>query len=135
MNLLLIASRTRRWTPWNYFRIVVNFLVGIGFCLVSLIQLDEDEAWAFQSSPMVLPTILIAFFCVLVLNHLPHPPPVLFKKKNAKEEIPAGDGWVSSWDVVGHLGHRSRGLHEKVEPGVTTNQAEGYKARSQSGVV
>jgi hypothetical protein len=141
MNLLLIVSRTKRWTAWNYARVAINFLVGIGFCLVALIQLNDDQAAQFQGTPWVLPTILIAFFAILVLNHLPHPPPIFFKRKDGpaeerhEQQVPNDDnGRASSWDVVGHLGYRSRKLHEKVEPGVTTTQTEGFEiARPQNG--
>jgi hypothetical protein len=134
MNLLLIASRTKRWTPWNYTRAALNFLFGIGFCLVSLIQLNDEHAADFQSSPWVLPTLLIAFFTVLVLNHLPHPPPVFFKRKNASEQKLVAEGRANSWDVIGHLGYRNRRDHDKVDPVVSTSPAQGagYEARPQS---
>ncbi|KAH8912512.1 hypothetical protein BR93DRAFT_933503 [Coniochaeta sp. PMI_546] len=134
MNLLLIASRTKRWTPWNYTRAALNFLFGVGFCLVSLIQFNDQHAWEFQSSPWVLPTLLIAFFTVLVLNHLPHPPPVFFKRVDAAERKPVAGGRTSSWDVVGHLGYRNRRDHDKVDSAVSTSPAQGtgYEARPPS---
>lgn len=134
MNLLLIASRTKRWTAWNYTRAALNFLFGLGFCLVSLIQLNDDRAWAFQSSPWVLPTLLIAFSTVLLLNHLPHPPPVFFRRRDDAAKTAAQQGRTSSWDVVGHLGYRSRRDHDKMDVAVSTSPARGtgYEARSQS---
>jgi hypothetical protein len=133
MNLLLIASRTKRWTPWNYARATLNFLFGIGFCLLPLIQLNDGQAWAFQSSPWVLPTLLVAFFTVLVLNHLPHPSPVIFKQKHAAEHEGVTAGHTNSWDVVGQLGYRNRHYHEKADPTVSLIPAQGtgYEARPQ----
>jgi hypothetical protein len=131
MNLLLIASRTKRWTPWNYTRAAFNFLFGIGLCLVSLIQLNAERAWDFQNSPWVLPTLLIAFFTVLVVNHLPRPPPIFFRKRDAAGPEPAVGGHTSSWDAVGHLGYRSRRAHDKSDSVVYANPAQGtgYEAR------
>ena len=124
MNLLLIASRTKRWTPWNYTRTALNFLFGIGFCLVSLIQLNDDNAWAFQNSPWVLPSIFITFFTVLILNDLPHPP-----KKHP-------DGRMNSRDAVRGMGHRSGGDHDKTDPAVSTIPAQGTgnETRPHSGM-
>ncbi|KAB5536050.1 hypothetical protein GE09DRAFT_971537 [Coniochaeta sp. 2T2.1] len=138
MTLLLIASRTKRWTAWNYTRAALNFLFGIGLCLLSLIQLNVEHADAFRSSPWVLPTLLLVFFTVLVINHLPRPPPAFFGKKKKKkhaggqrESGVGADGRSNSWDVVGHLGYRSRRAHEKIDPAVSSVPAQGagYESR------
>lgn len=114
----------------NYVRVALNFLIGIGLCLVSLIQLNDDRAAAFQSTPMVLPTIMIVFFVVLIINHLPKDLPVFFNKKGTElggEKDAHAGGRTGSWGVIGHLGYRSRSAHEKTEPGVTAHPAEsGY---------
>ena len=142
MTLLLIASRTKRWTAWNYGRVATNFLIGIGLCLLSLIQLNDEHATAFRQSPWVLPTLLIVFFIVLVINHLPQPPAAFFGKKKKKEqdgsanqaELVAG-GRSNSWDVIGHLGYRSRRAHDKMDPAVSSVPAQGagYESRPHTG--
>ena len=81
MNLLFIISRMKRWSPFNIFRAVLNFLIGLGLALVSLIQLNDDDASQYQSTPWILPTLCLTFFVVLVINHLPKPPPLFFKRK------------------------------------------------------
>jgi hypothetical protein len=112
MNLLLIASRTKRWAPWNYARIALNFLFGLCFCLVSLIQFSEANSWALQNSPWVLPTILIALFTVLVVNHLPHRAPFFFQR-GRKQPLRERRLWSlvrkagRSWEIWGTGGGAS----------------------------
>lgn len=88
MNLLFIVSRMKRWTVFNIFRAVLNFLIGLGLALVSLISLNRHDASQFQSTPWILPTLCLTFFFILVVNHLPKPPPFLSRRKrqNSKAE-------------------------------------------------
>ncbi|KAH8881009.1 hypothetical protein GQ53DRAFT_520559 [Thozetella sp. PMI_491] len=81
MNLLYVVSRTKRFTPFNYFRTTLNTLFAVGLCLVSLVNNNDDRAEAYESSPWMLPTICLVFFIVLIVNHLPHPPPIFFRRR------------------------------------------------------
>ena len=100
MNILFIISRTRNWTPYNYVRKGINFTVGIGLCLMSLMTLNEEMAANFGTTPWPLPTLLLAFFFILILNHLPHPPPLLFAKKRQRRNAEA-------WEGVREMGFRN----------------------------
>ena len=82
MNLLFIISRMKRWTAFNIFRAVLIFLIGLGLALVSLISLNDHDASQFQSTPWILPTLCLTFFFILVVNHLPKPPPLFFRKRS-----------------------------------------------------
>ncbi len=81
MNFLYIVSRMKRWTFFNIFRAVVNFLIGLGLALISLFNVvgDEDSGLRFQGSPWVLPTICLTYLAVLIFNHLPLPGSALYR--------------------------------------------------------
>ncbi|KAK0714478.1 hypothetical protein B0H67DRAFT_489085 [Lasiosphaeris hirsuta] len=102
MNTLFIVSRTRGWTPFNYLRKAVNYAVGLGLCLVSLVSLNDEHAAAFEGTPWPLPTLCLTFFAVLILNHLPQPPPIFFRKRGTEEAPEVG------WDVVKEMGFRGK---------------------------
>lgn len=132
MNVLFIFSRTRKWSIFNYFRVGTNFLVGLTLCLVALVSLNKEEAWRFTDTPWVLPTICLAFFFVLVLNHLPKKTPLFFRgrPKEGTAPVELENGRTQSWEVVGHLGDRRRKDHERfgtlgvpTEPGYETERA------------
>jgi hypothetical protein len=82
MNLLFVISRTERWRPWNIVRAIITFALGIGLALVALVSTNIVTAEAYELSPWLLPSICLVYFTVLVLNHLPHPPPLFFKRKS-----------------------------------------------------
>ncbi|KAK5653641.1 hypothetical protein OQA88_8671 [Cercophora sp. LCS_1] len=101
MNTLFILGHPQRWTPFNIARKTFNYLIGLGMCLVPLIGLREfdpenEESYVnFESTPWPLPTILLTLFVVLIINHLPAPPPIFFsggKKTAAKDEYEAVTG-------------------------------------------
>jgi len=95
MNVLYIVSRTSRWGFFNYLRVSINFLIGIGLALMPLIYLNPDYANAFEGTPWILPTLCLTFFFILIFNHLPHPPPWFFnrrKERTARE----GSGLLST---------------------------------------
>ncbi|KAK4221408.1 hypothetical protein QBC38DRAFT_550029 [Podospora fimiseda] len=101
LNLLYILSRTRGWTPFNYVRKTINFLLGLGLCLLPLIGLNPEKAREFKETPWPLPTICLVFFFILVLNHLPQPPPLFFEKDNQ------GPTKRPTWEIIQTLGFRN----------------------------
>ncbi|KAK4639885.1 hypothetical protein QC761_700940 [Podospora bellae-mahoneyi] len=84
MNLLYIVSRNGGWTPFNYVRKGLNFLIGVGLCLVTLITLNTEQVLQLWGTPWPLPILVITLFVVLILNHLPQPPPIFFNGANTK---------------------------------------------------
>ncbi|KAK3994422.1 hypothetical protein QBC44DRAFT_357302 [Cladorrhinum sp. PSN332] len=109
LNCLFILSRTRGWTPFNYVRKGINFILGLGLCLVPLVGLNPDKAREFNQTPWPLPTICLTFFFILVLNHLPHPPPLFFEK------VEQGPN-TKTWDIIQTLGFRNENHPRNVKP-------------------
>ncbi|KAK0736463.1 hypothetical protein B0T21DRAFT_440848 [Apiosordaria backusii] len=108
LNILYITSRTRGWTPFNYVRKGLNFLVGIGLCLVTLMTLNHERVVQLWGTPWPLPILVITLFVILVLNHLPQPPPIFFN--GAKTKQPSGDKRKkekTGWGVVRQMGFRT----------------------------
>lgn len=83
LNILFIVTCKTRWTFFSYIRKAVNFLAGIGLCLVTIIKLNEESYVDFAGTPWPLPTLLLVMFTVLIIHHLPQPPPLFFKKGKA----------------------------------------------------
>lgn len=75
---VLFAIAKKNWTPFIIIRTVVFFLMGLGLSLVSLVLTNEDSGLNYLATPWLLPTICIVFSVVLILTHLPHPPPLFF---------------------------------------------------------
>ncbi len=90
MNTLSIISQLKPWNPFNVFRAAVNYLLGLGLTLVSLVTINPDLANQFEITPWLLPTLCLTFFVVLALNHLPHPPPWLFEPRRHHPAAPRG---------------------------------------------
>ena len=105
MNILFIASRPRGWTPFNYFRVTVHFLIGIGLGLVSLVTLNDAHTLNFAYTPWPLPTLCIILFFVLVFSHLPPPPPIFGRFSKHPNENP-DNKW--GWNVVSVMGFRQK---------------------------
>ncbi|KAM7182717.1 hypothetical protein V8F33_014080 [Rhypophila sp. PSN 637] len=117
LNILFIISRSRKWTTFNYVRKGINFLIGIGLCLVSLITLDDLKAAEYTSTPWPLPTIVFTLFLVLVINHLPHPPPIFFSgraKPQEGEGAKMGSGSPSFVSPVGKGTHETKSGYQNV---------------------
>jgi hypothetical protein len=87
INFLLVISRTKRWTFFNAFRTSLNFIIGLALCLTTIITLNSDIVMRFRDTPWILPTICLTFFFILILNHLPHPPPYFFRKKSKRDSM------------------------------------------------
>ncbi|KAK0671350.1 hypothetical protein QBC41DRAFT_386473, partial [Cercophora samala] len=116
MNILYITSRTRGWTPFNYVRKGLNFLIGIGLCLVTLVTLNKERMFELWGTPWPLPILVITLFIVLILNHLPQPPPIFFKTKHS-----GGDKrkrQKTGWGVVRQMGFRTAAAPAEKNPGL-----------------
>jgi hypothetical protein len=87
LNMLFIVASKTRWTFFSYVRKAINFLAGIGLCLVTIINLNEESYANFAGTPWPLPTLLLVMFTVLVIHHLPQPPPLFFKKGTAAPAV------------------------------------------------
>lgn len=121
LNILFIVASKARWTFFSYVRKAVNFLAGIGLCLVTTIKLNEESYVDFAGTPWPLPTLLLVMFTVLVIHHLPQPPPLFFKKGKAKavpgtlepmlagkisDEASTVEGWRQEWWPGQSIGSR-----------------------------
>lgn len=100
MNVLFIITSSRRWTVFNYIHKTLNFLFGIGLCLVTLVTLDPSRYQSFSFAPWPLPTLVLVYFAVLVIHHLPHPPPIFFGKRGKTQSKPKTEGWEAARAVA-----------------------------------
>ncbi|KAK1828879.1 hypothetical protein QBC39DRAFT_288437 [Podospora conica] len=87
LNVLFIVASKTRWTFFSYVRKAINFLAGIGLCLVTIVNLNEESYSNFAGTPWPLPTLLLVMFTVLIIHHLPQPPPLFFKKKKGPSAV------------------------------------------------
>ncbi|KAI1855823.1 hypothetical protein JX265_012086 [Neoarthrinium moseri] len=82
MTIMFALTRRRRssggWSTFVMFRTALFFLMGLGLSLVSLLARSSTHGLTYLLTPWLLPTICIVFFVVLLLTHLPHPPPLFF---------------------------------------------------------
>ncbi|KAK9800079.1 hypothetical protein SCARD494_01872 [Seiridium cardinale] len=85
MFMVIMYSFTKKsgWTPFIIFRTTLFGLMGLGLALVELISKNDERRLNYLLTPWLLPTICIVFFVVLLLSHLPHPPPLFFKRRNS----------------------------------------------------
>ncbi|KAK1750424.1 hypothetical protein QBC47DRAFT_310091 [Echria macrotheca] len=109
MNTLFIVKgpSVRRWTFFNWVRKSVNYLTGIALVLVSAARLDKNGE-TFEGTPWPLPTLLLVFFAILVLNHLPAPPPLLFRSKDAPDAAK-----TEGWTAVQEMGWRTKRVEDE----------------------
>ncbi|KAI1073768.1 hypothetical protein F5B20DRAFT_494965 [Whalleya microplaca] len=91
MTLMHMIVTKRRWTPLNCVRTGLFLLIGAGLALVCLVSLNFRKQWAYLDSPWLLPTLCIVFFVVLVLTHLPHSPPLFFRRRAPRKGL-GGNG-------------------------------------------
>lgn len=73
LTLLFAIQRTKKWTPASIVHLTLNFLLGFGLVLVSLLRLNFDRIFAYETSPYILPTICLVYTFVVISNHLPGP--------------------------------------------------------------
>lgn len=67
------------------FRTAIVFCIGLGLSLVSLVGTNNLHTVNFLKTPWQLPMITIAYFIVLILTHLPHPPRIFIKRSEVTE--------------------------------------------------
>ncbi|KAK0611378.1 hypothetical protein B0T14DRAFT_571276 [Immersiella caudata] len=110
MNVLFIIT-SRRWKIFDYFQKTLNFGVGIALCLITL-NLSKSSDYA--GTPWPLPTLVLVLFAVLVVHHLPSPPPILFGRK-------AKAGGDQGWEAVNMVTTEKKVSGEGSDgPGVAT---------------
>lgn len=80
LMLMALVSKRRGWSVFNISRTAFVFTIGLGLCLVSLINTNHDKTDYFLTTPWPLPTIMLCFLAVLIITHLPHPPRISFKR-------------------------------------------------------
>jgi hypothetical protein len=86
---IMFAIAKKHWVPFTVIRTFFFFLMGLGLALVSLIAKSEDASDNYLTSPWLLPTICLVFFVVLLLTHLPHPPPLFFNGEFKSRKVKA----------------------------------------------
>ncbi|KAF2203015.1 hypothetical protein GQ43DRAFT_412506 [Delitschia confertaspora ATCC 74209] len=67
LSMLSFTPEQRR--ALQYFRQGLNFLLGLGLCLLSTMKYT-DASGKYASSPWMIPTLCIVFFICLVVNHV-----------------------------------------------------------------
>ncbi|KAH8681008.1 hypothetical protein BX600DRAFT_445505 [Xylariales sp. PMI_506] len=102
---LYALSKRHGWTPFVILRTVFFFLLGLGLALVELINRNVEYSLNYLGTPWLMPTICIVFFVVLVLWHLPHPPP-LFSPGQKRGR--GGSSWASRWPYRRRGGRSNR---------------------------
>jgi hypothetical protein len=98
LTIMHIISKRKGWTIFNVARTAVCLALATGLSLVPLLTRNEAYMETFMGSSWMLPSILLCYFTVLVLTHVPHPPVA---------------GTVRR--VVGGAGGRQRGAYREVE--------------------
>ncbi|KAI1386763.1 uncharacterized protein F4822DRAFT_325776 [Hypoxylon trugodes] len=79
LTIMHIISKRRGWSPFNIFRTAICIALSIVLALLSTFAANEEAVinkerkTAFVGSSWMLPTIVISYFLVLVMTHLPHP--------------------------------------------------------------
>jgi hypothetical protein len=129
MNILYIISRMGkgRWGFWNYLKTAIVFLLGLGLALVALLGLNDDDAALYYSTPWIIPTMLLTYFVVLVISHIPHPPALIVgRNKMARSEEDGmgrttGAAHGGDYAPVQREGSPSAGTH-----GMTGNHGQDY---------
>lgn len=94
---------------FNFGRKAINYTTGIALCLMSLhTRVEKSDATTnYMFKPWPQPTITLILCFVLVLSHLPSPPPIFFRRRLTGVGT-AGDGW----NAVSSMGFRSKAKAE-----------------------
>ena len=81
MTTFFVLANKGKWTKLNIGRVVLDYLVGIALALTALNVTTPEDREFFSLSPWVLPTLCLAFFAVLVINHSRHRPSWLIRRQ------------------------------------------------------
>ncbi|KAI2621185.1 hypothetical protein GGR54DRAFT_600513 [Hypoxylon sp. NC1633] len=79
LTIMHVISKRRGWSPFNIFRTAVCISLSIFLALLTLIAANQDAViseenyTSFVGSSWMLPTIVLTYFIVLIMTHLPHP--------------------------------------------------------------
>ncbi|KAH7035701.1 uncharacterized protein B0I36DRAFT_264985 [Microdochium trichocladiopsis] len=96
LYLLIKRQRnSRRVSIFFYIRTAIFFLLGIGMSLVTLLSLDWDNKGRYYLyTPWLLPTLCMVFIVLIILTHIPQPPPavVLSRVPNPLRKWTGGRG-------------------------------------------
>ncbi|KAH9903928.1 hypothetical protein F4778DRAFT_733253 [Xylariomycetidae sp. FL2044] len=77
LTLMHVISKRNGWSPFNIVRAGFGLATAVVLALLTILAADPDSTFqegSFVGSTWMLPTLTIAFFAVLVVTHLPHPP-------------------------------------------------------------
>jgi hypothetical protein len=76
LALMHILSKKRGWTLFNMLRSAFTMAAGVVLGLITIMASDPwGEVYAnFITTAWVLPIIVIVYFIVMIVTHLPHPP-------------------------------------------------------------
>ncbi|KAI0132380.1 hypothetical protein BJ170DRAFT_246355 [Xylariales sp. AK1849] len=88
MTIMFVLTKKHGWTLFIIFRTALFFIMGLGLALIVLLASNEQYGLNYLLTPWLLPTICIVFFVVILLSHLPHPPPLFFKGKAKRPHSP-----------------------------------------------
>ncbi|KAK8103614.1 uncharacterized protein PG998_010647 [Apiospora kogelbergensis] len=95
MTCLHVLTLTKRdWKPFDYVRVALFMLAGLGLGLVPVMSTDQnlDRAIDYIFTPYVLPTICLVVTCVFLVTHIHRPPVPIFARpgrKTRQRELPA----------------------------------------------
>ncbi|KAF2710708.1 hypothetical protein K504DRAFT_489740 [Pleomassaria siparia CBS 279.74] len=54
----------------GYIRLAINFVAGIGLCMVTIIEVNEDSLATYMASAWIIPTVCITMFVCVLANHV-----------------------------------------------------------------
>ncbi|KAI1342573.1 hypothetical protein F5Y15DRAFT_309226 [Xylariaceae sp. FL0016] len=81
LTVMHIISKPRGWSPFNIARTAICIMMSIALSLLTIVGVvavygdkEVNVLEGFLGSVWMLPTITIAYFCILVITHIPHPP-------------------------------------------------------------
>ncbi|KAL2207304.1 hypothetical protein CC79DRAFT_1333100 [Sarocladium strictum] len=69
-NVLSIISRTKKWTWSASIYHTAIFVLAIGMSLVAAVSQNDVYLMDYQSTPWVLPTLLLSYMLILTMNHV-----------------------------------------------------------------
>ncbi|KAI4599749.1 hypothetical protein KJ359_001485 [Pestalotiopsis sp. 9143b] len=74
LTIMHVISKRKGWTIFNIARTAICLALAIGLALIPILTINEAYMETFMGSSWMLPSILLCYFVVLVLTHVPHPP-------------------------------------------------------------
>lgn len=88
MSLLLATRRARcGWNRLNVLQMMGTVTVGVGLALTSIMTINDSVTSSYMMTPWPLPTLCLALFLVLLLNHVPRAVPSLPVLRRKRGEV------------------------------------------------